>query len=187
MCRNHVRCLSCLSCVTLIRGFRVITWLCTVNMADCSKCIHATYECNGKGERENWVKPFNSVEDKFWGKLYFTPGSFGDVSDDSNHHVHVWWVHSNVVVSHFRSHMNIRRGAWISILIPLSPQIVNYGREIRHSSPPHKCIYNLNGVTSTTRVSNGHSMFNAQPATETSPMLMLGWLVVLADHVSYYQ
>lgn len=43
MCKNHVRCLSCLSWVTLMRGFRVITWLCTVNMADCSKCIHATY------------------------------------------------------------------------------------------------------------------------------------------------
>lgn len=43
MCRYQVRCLSCLSCVTLMRGFRVITWLWTVRMADCSKCIHATY------------------------------------------------------------------------------------------------------------------------------------------------
>lgn len=42
ICRNHVRCLSCLSWVTLIRGFRVITWLCTVRMADCSKWIQAT-------------------------------------------------------------------------------------------------------------------------------------------------
>lgn len=42
MCRNQVLCLSCLSCVTLMRGLRVITWLCTVRMADCSKCIQAT-------------------------------------------------------------------------------------------------------------------------------------------------
>jgi hypothetical protein len=42
MCKNQVLCLSCLSCVTEIRGFLVITWLCTVNIADCSKCIQAT-------------------------------------------------------------------------------------------------------------------------------------------------
>lgn len=50
MCKNQVLCLSCLSCVTEIRGFLVITWLCTVNIADCSKCIQAT--CNNPNE--NW-------------------------------------------------------------------------------------------------------------------------------------
>lgn len=39
MCKNHVRCLSCLSCVTLIRGFRVMTWLWTVKIALREKCV----------------------------------------------------------------------------------------------------------------------------------------------------
>lgn len=49
MCKNQVLCLSCLSCVTEIRGFLVITWLCTVNIADCSKCIQAT--CNDRTKK----------------------------------------------------------------------------------------------------------------------------------------
>jgi hypothetical protein len=55
MCRNQVLCLSCLSCVTEMRGFLVITWLCTVNIADCSKCIHAT--CNDP----EWERPSLSL------------------------------------------------------------------------------------------------------------------------------
>lgn len=41
ICKNHV---LCLSWVTLMRGFLVITWLWTVKIADCSKCIHATWK-----------------------------------------------------------------------------------------------------------------------------------------------